>query len=103
MVQVNILRAAMNLSSFRICCLRQRNDPRAAARPPCRHPPQGDLMDGKCVHISYFSQEICRDIRKLDHAKANLTATITAFRRLSMLVAAVGGSPLGLVQCQACG
>lgn len=35
-------------------------------------------------------QEICRDIRKLDHAKANLTATITAFRRLSMLVTAVG-------------
>ena len=37
-------------------------------------------------------QEICRDIRKLDHAKANLTATITAFRRLSMLVTAVGES-----------
>ena len=35
-------------------------------------------------------QEICRDIRKLDHAKSNLTATITAFRRLSMLVTAVG-------------
>ena len=37
-------------------------------------------------------QEICRDIRKLDHAKSNLTATITAFRRLSMLVTAVGAT-----------
>ena len=35
-------------------------------------------------------QEICRDIRKLDTAKGHLTATITALRRLAMLVAAVG-------------
>ncbi len=54
MVQVNTLRAAMNLFSFGICWRRQQKDPRAAARPPCRHPPQGDLMDGKCVHISIF-------------------------------------------------
>lgn len=38
-------------------------------------------------------QDICRDIRKLDHAKSHLTATITAFRRLSMLVTAVGATP----------
>ena len=34
-------------------------------------------------------QEICRDIKKLDYAKKNLTATITALRRLSMLMSAV--------------
>jgi Vps53-like, N-terminal len=50
-----------------------------------------------CCSICHYTfprvQEICRDIRKLDHAKANLTATITAFRRLSMLVTAVGEAP----------
>jgi hypothetical protein len=30
-------------------------------------------------------QEICRDIKKLDYAKKNLTSTITALRRLGML------------------
>ncbi len=35
-------------------------------------------------------QEICRDIKKLDHAKKHLTSTITALRRLAMLVNAVG-------------
>ena len=35
-------------------------------------------------------QEICRDIRKLDFAKQHLTHTITALRRLAMLVNAVG-------------
>ncbi|KAK9820837.1 hypothetical protein WJX81_002519 [Elliptochloris bilobata] len=34
-------------------------------------------------------QEICRDIRKLDYAKTHLTHTITALRRLAMLVNAV--------------
>jgi len=34
-------------------------------------------------------QEICRDIKKLDYAKRHLTGTITALRRLSMLVSAV--------------
>ncbi|EIE27794.1 hypothetical protein COCSUDRAFT_26904 [Coccomyxa subellipsoidea C-169] len=34
-------------------------------------------------------QEICRDIRKLDFAKTHLTHTITALRRLAMLVNAV--------------
>lgn len=34
-------------------------------------------------------QDICRDIRRLDNAKSHLTSTITAFRRLSMLVTAV--------------
>ena len=36
-------------------------------------------------------QEICRDIRKLDHAKKHLTSAITALRRLAMLTAAVTG------------
>jgi hypothetical protein len=34
-------------------------------------------------------QEICRDIKKLDYAKRHLTNTITAFRRLSMLMSAI--------------
>jgi len=34
-------------------------------------------------------QEICRDIKKLDFAKKHLTTTITALRRLAMLVSAV--------------
>ena len=38
-------------------------------------------------------QEICRDIRKLDFAKQHLTHTITALRRLAMLVNAVGARP----------
>ncbi len=37
-------------------------------------------------------QDICRDIKKLDYAKQHLTHTITAFRRLSMLVTAVGAA-----------
>ena len=46
-------------------------------------------------------QEICRDIKKLDYAKSHLTATITALRRLSMLVSAVGacGWPWACPQC----
>ena len=44
------------------------------------------MMQGVRVAV----QEICRDIRKLDTAKGHLTATITALRRLAMLVAAVG-------------
>ena len=35
-------------------------------------------------------QEICRDIRSLDHAKKHLTSTIIALRNLHMLVSAVG-------------
>lgn len=34
-------------------------------------------------------QEICRDIKKLDFAKKNITTTITALHRLTMLVSAV--------------
>ena len=36
--------------------------------------------------------EICRDIKKLDFAKKNLTSTITALRRLGMLGACAGAS-----------
>lgn len=49
------------------------------------HPP--------CLHDT-DNQEICRDIKKLDYAKKHLTATITALRRLSMLVNAVGACRL---------
>lgn len=36
-----------------------------------------------------------RDIKKLDYAKKHLTATITALRRLSMLINAVGAAAAG--------
>jgi len=52
---------------------------------PCAHLPAGPPRTG---------QEICRDIKKLDYAKKHLTATITALRRLSMLVNAVGACRL---------
>ena len=35
-------------------------------------------------------QVICADIRQLDHAKRHLQTTITALKRLHMLVNAVG-------------
>ena len=51
-------------------------------------------------------QEICRDIKKLDFAKKNLTSTITALRRLGMLGARSGPPrPAGALQAgaaQAC-
>lgn len=43
----------------------------------------------KAEQSEMMVQEICRDIKKLDNAKKHLTATITALRRLSMLVNAV--------------
>ena len=44
----------------------------------------------KAEQSELMVQEICRDIKKLDNAKKHLTATITALRRLSMLMNAVG-------------
>ena len=44
----------------------------------------------KAEQSELMVQEICRDIKKLDYAKKHLTATITAMRRLAMLVNAVG-------------
>lgn len=46
----------------------------------------------KAEHSEYMVEEICRDIKKLDYAKRHLTTTITALRRLSMLVNAVGAT-----------
>ncbi|KAL4452083.1 hypothetical protein ABPG75_007745 [Micractinium tetrahymenae] len=43
----------------------------------------------KAEQSELMVQEICRDIKKLDYAKKHLTATITALRRLSMLINAV--------------
>ena len=37
-------------------------------------------------------QEICRDIKKLDHGKKHLTDTIGALRKLAMLTQAVRAS-----------
>jgi len=42
----------------------------------------------KAEQSEVMVQEICRDIKKLDYAKKHLTHTITALRRLSMLVSA---------------
>lgn len=43
----------------------------------------------KAEQSEVMVQEICRDIKKLDYAKKHLTATITALRRLAMLINAV--------------
>lgn len=43
----------------------------------------------KAEQSEVMVQEICRDIKKLDYAKKHLTYTITALRRLAMLVNAV--------------
>uniref|UniRef100_A0A061RIS0 Vacuolar protein sorting-associated protein 53 n=2 Tax=Tetraselmis sp. GSL018 TaxID=582737 RepID=A0A061RIS0_9CHLO len=42
----------------------------------------------KAEQSEVMVQEICRDIKKLDYAKKHLTHSITALRRLSMLVSA---------------
>lgn len=44
----------------------------------------------KAEQSELMVQEICRDIKKLDYAKKHLTSTITALRRLAMLVNAIG-------------
>jgi len=49
----------------------------------------GDIQD-KARRSEDSVQEICRDIKKLDHAKRHLTSSITALRRLSMLISAMG-------------
>jgi len=46
-------------------------------------------IQSKAEQSELMVQEICHDIKKLDYAKKNLTATITALRRLAMLVSAV--------------
>lgn len=43
----------------------------------------------KAAESELMVQEICRDIKKLDYAKKHLTSTITALRRLAMLITAV--------------
>lgn len=48
----------------------------------------------KAEQSEVMVQEICRDIKKLDYAKKHLTYTITALRRLAMLINAVGTSHL---------
>ena len=44
---------------------------------------------GKAEQSEVMVQEICRDIKRLDFAKRNLTLTITSLKRLHMLVTAV--------------
>ena len=44
----------------------------------------------KAEQSEVMVQEICRDIKKLDYAKKHLTYTITALRRLAMLINAIG-------------
>jgi len=43
----------------------------------------------KAAQSEAMVQEICKDIKKLDFAKRHLTSTITALRRLGMLITAV--------------
>ena len=51
----------------------------------------GKIRDikAKAEQSEVMVQEICRDIRQLDHAKRHLVTTITALKRLHMLVTAV--------------
>ncbi|GAB9465070.1 Vacuolar protein sorting-associated protein 53 [Globisporangium polare] len=44
---------------------------------------------GKAEHSEVMVQEICRDIKQLDYAKRHLQNTLTALKRLHMLVNAV--------------
>ncbi|TMW56723.1 hypothetical protein Poli38472_006733 [Pythium oligandrum] len=44
---------------------------------------------GKAEHSEVMVQEICRDIKQLDYAKRHLQTTLTALKRLHMLVNAV--------------
>ncbi len=44
---------------------------------------------GKAEASEAMVHEICADIKSLDHAKRHLTLTITALKRLQMLVTAV--------------
>ncbi|CAL9218405.1 unnamed protein product [Arabidopsis halleri] len=46
-------------------------------------------IKSKAEQSEAMVQEICRDIKKLDFAKKNITTTITALHRLTMLVSAV--------------
>ena len=46
-------------------------------------------IEKKARYSQQMVDDMCRDIRKLDTAKKNLTHTITALRRLSMLIDAV--------------
>jgi hypothetical protein len=43
----------------------------------------------KAMQSEQLVEEICRDIKSLDHAKRHLTQTILALKRLQMLVAAI--------------
>ncbi len=55
----------------------------------------------KAEQSEVMVQEICRDIKKLDYAKKHLTYTITALRRLAMLINAVGKLPAIAAFCKA--
>ena len=46
-------------------------------------------IKAKATQSEVMVQETCQDIKKLDYAKRHLTGTITALRRLSMLVGAL--------------
>ena len=46
-------------------------------------------IKGKAEQSEQMVHEICRDIKSLDYAKRHLTTTITALKRLHMLLTAV--------------
>ena len=46
-------------------------------------------IKAKAERSESMVEDICKDVRRLDRAKRHLTGTITALRRLSMLVSAV--------------
>lgn len=46
-------------------------------------------IKGKAAQSEIMVQEICRDIKRLDYAKKNLTLTITSLKRFHMLIKGV--------------
>lgn len=47
-------------------------------------------IKSKAAQSERMVQEICADIKKLDYAKSHLQSSITALKRLQMLITAVG-------------
>jgi len=80
-----------------VVAVRQQSQTGSRAKEDLRHAQAGiQDLSGRISEIKLKAeqsetkaQEICRDIKKLDYAKRHLTNTITAFRRLSMLMSAI--------------
>ena len=68
---------------------RARQELRSSQASICEMLHQVSQIRSKAAETETMVQEICRDIKKLDFAKKHLTSTVTALRRLGMLITAV--------------